>query len=915
MIDTSKVSITNVNVTLIAGKDTLRTTTNDRGHFSFSKVKSETFLLNISAIGYLNFSSSYTFGKDKLLEIKPIDLKASTNMLKTVEIIGKPNPMRVMQDTLEYNAAAYQVFEGDNVADLLKQLPGLEVDGDNNVKTMGTEMVKLRVNGKDFFTSNIKDFIGKLPAAIVSKIQIIDDFGDEANFTGLKVGEPIKMLNIVTKPGVNKGAFGNSSIKGGSNQSIGGNISLSSWNDTKQSMGDVSYNTLNNGAGISTNSNFSGNFRNKLGKYGAIRMNFGSFNNSGAFENEQDVETVNPLGIFRSQSKSQGDNSSGNHNLNSNYDFNNKRAFITATLNASYSLGNNSSNSFNVQSGLMRQDLRNINLSKNNIPRISGNINFSQLQKKKQNSFSANMGFSTSVFNSNQNINTNTLYYDQANQTLIKDSVLNRDLISETNSQSLSLGANYSLGLKKPKDSLGRQSLNFTYNASISTSENILSTYVFDQHSTLPKFIDSLSTKYTSLTIAQSLGVSYNYSNSKTRYNIGFNLRPNLMDNRYINLNQRIINNTLNYSPNLNISKTIAKGKTISANYSGNNNAPPINQLQPIRNTQNLQNIVIGNPNLKPYFRHSLTANYNMVKAKTGLSLQSGLNFSATQNEIVSNVRIIPDTLNSLKQETRFENTNGSYSANGNYNFNIPLKKNKFAINYGGNLGFTNKAIFINNIREFNKGINFSQRIRGTVNAKKISASANANYTFSSNTNMLNGSSIMDIYYANLGTIAGTTFFDTHNFRLDLNTSLRFTKLLITSDLSYNITTSDAQFGMNNARNVRNLEMNLSSRITLDKQFFLNLNASKRINQGYSLANVNPFILNTSITKAFFREKRLNLTISANDIFNQGNNLTRYVSGNSIVDSRSNLVTRVVSFGLSYNLSKFGGQNFRVDPD
>ncbi len=913
--DTSKVAISDATVLLISGSDTLRTTTDSEGYFSFSKLKLESFSLSVNLLGYRNYSSTHTFGKEKQLEIKGIELKFSANMLKTVEIKGKPNPIRIMQDTIEYNAAAYQVLEGDNVADLIKQFPGLEVDGDYNVKTMGKEMVKLRINGKDFFTNNIKDFIGKLPAGIVSKIQIIDDFGDEANFTGLKIGEPIKMLNIVTKPGMNKGQFGRASLNGGTNEQLGSDLNLNLWNDAQQSSGGLSYGTQNNGAGTNKNTRASTNHRDKLGKYGSLGINYNFSGNNSAFKSEQAIETLNPIGTFYTNSSNNGQNSGNNHNLNSDFNYNNKKVFINGMLSGGYNGSNNVNSSFNSQSGVIRQDLKNSYQSKSQSPRINASVNFSKILKNKKNSFSTNLGFSTNATNSNQNISTNTLYYDKDTQLLRKDSLLTRNLITESNSQNFNLGANFGLGLKKPKDTLAKQSLNFNYNISIGTSRNDVSTFVFNNANHIPQYIDSLSTKYTALFINQTLGINYNYTNKKMRYNFGLNARPSLTNNNYININQKVKNNNLNYAPNLNLSRTIAKGKTLSLNYAGNNNAPSINQLQPIRNTQNLQNIVIGNPNLKPYFRHSLTSNYNYVNTKSGVSLQSGLNLSTTQNEIVTNIILVPDTLNSLKQETRFENTNGTYSGTGNYTLNVPIKKNKYSISYGGGIGHSNRAIFVNNTKRFNTSFNVSQQLRGSINLKKFSLAVNTNYNFTSNTNVLNSNSVNDIYYLNLGQIGGATLFNTHNYRVDMNSSLRLSKLMITTNLNYNVTNSDAEFNNSSGRNVKNLEMALSTRITIKKSLFLEINASKRINKGYSLENVNPFILNANLTKSFLKSKALSLNLSANDLLNQGNNLSRYISGNSIIDSRVNQITRVFSFRLSYNLSKFGGKAFRVDYD
>ncbi|WP_169306805.1 TonB-dependent receptor [Pedobacter polaris] len=470
--DSSKVVISDANVLLIAGKDTLRTTTDVDGYFNFSKIKTDQFSLKISITGYKEFSHSYSFGKERQLDIKGIELSFSGNMLKEVVIKSKPNPIRIMQDTVEYNAAAYQVLEGDNVSDLLKQFPGLEVDDEYNVKTMGKEMVKLRINGKDFFTNNVKDFIGRLPVGIVSKIQIIDDFGDEANFTGLKIGEPTKMLNIVTKPGMNRGKFGSVSLNGGTNDQLGSNANMNLWNDNKQSNGGINYTTSNNGAGTSQNIGLNSSYRNKLGKNGGIGVNYNFGGSNGAFTREQSIETLNPLGTFYNNSASSGENKNNNHNLNTSFNFNNKKIYMNASIGASYNSGNNLSSSFNNQTGIIRQDLKNINQSKNSSPRVNANINFSKVLKNKKNSFSANFGFSSSENNSNQNISTNTLYYNKITQVLEKDSLLNRNLITHGNNQNINIGFNFSLGLKKPKDSLARKSLNFNYNGSIGRSSN-----------------------------------------------------------------------------------------------------------------------------------------------------------------------------------------------------------------------------------------------------------------------------------------------------------------------------------------------------------------------------------------------------------------------------------------------------------
>lgn len=831
--------------------------------------------------------------------------------LKEVVIKGKPNPIRVMQDTIEYNAAAYQVLEGDNVADLLKQLPGLEVDDGYNVTTMGKGMTKLRVNGKDFFTSNVKDFIARLPAEIVAKIQVIDDYGDQANFTGIRMAEPIKLLNIVTKPGMNNGSFGNGSINGGTNNQFGAGGNINLWKGTRQSSGQLNYGTSNNGAGTARSVTGGISHSDQLNKNMNYGFNYNTGNNRNAYTNEQAIETLNPLGTFYQKNLSNGESRSNSHHLNGTLTYKSKKVFLDGNIMASYNNTENISSSVNNQWGVIKQDIENVNQSMNKSPSVNASLNFSRILKDKKSSLSGNFGISSSSNQSDQLISTTTRYYDKTTELLVKDSLLNRHLFTNNNNQAFNFGFNYSIGLKQPKDTLARQNLNLTYHLTFGRNTSRVQTFVIDQLSKLPSFVDSLSTDYASVHVNQNISLSYGYSSNRMRYNLGVNVSPTLLTSDYLHLGQKIRNNNLNYSPRINLSKTISKSKTIMLNYSGSNRNPGIHQLQPVRNTQNLQNIVIGNPNLKPSFSHNLSSNYNYVNNKTGISLQTGLSFNAVQNEIVNNVVLIPDTLNSLKQETRFENINGNYRLGGNYTLNIPLKKNKYSISWSGSLETSNRAVFINNSKRSGKGINISQQLNTMFTSKKVTTGARISYRFSSNNNMGNEMQMFDV----LGQINGPAFYHTHNYQADLNSSLRFKSVTFNTRINYSYNLNNGEGLSDNFKNVQRLALSFSTVGRIKKTYYLDIKTSKTINTGYALANTNPFIINASLSKRFLKDQSLSFSISASDLLNQGNNLERHISGSSIVDMRTNQATRVFTIGLGYNISRFGGKVFRVDPD
>ncbi|MHA4895014.1 TonB-dependent receptor [Pedobacter sp. PWIIR3] len=915
VIDSAKTGISNATILLISGQDTLSTETDSFGDFRFSKVTSNSFTIQITSFGYIDQEAQFSFHeKEKHKKLGAFIIKVSKEMLKEVEITAKANPMRFMKDTVEFNAGAFQVNEGDNVADLLKQLPGVQVDENYNATTMGKSMKVLRVNGKTFFTSDVNEFIKTLPAGIVSKMQIIDDFGDQANFTGIKIGEPRKILNLITKPGMDNGSFGRIYGSAGTNEMIGSSAELSRWKNTKQSSVSLNGNTANNGAGNSRSLGVGINHNDKISEFMEGRFNYNFYNNGNAFSQEQVSESINPEGKFNTNSQSQGDNKGNNHRLNIGTNYNNKKVFIESNIGGSYNQSDNSNSSLVNQYGLLRQDLKSRNSSGSSAPSLSGSASFSKKLKNNKNSFTGQSSFSFANNNSDQNINTNTRYYNKDSGDLLKDSVLNRNLTSKSANSNFEFGFNYSIGLKKPKDSLARQSLNISYNASAGNNTNEVSTFVFDNKSNRISFVDSLSTSFSTVNFNQSVGANYNYDSNKGRYNIAVNARPNLLTNRDLRLRQKIQINNFNFSPSVNYSKTLTQGKTVSLNYYGSTRNPDISQLQPIRNAQNLQNIVVGNPELKASFHHNLNANFNYSQLKTGRSLQLGINSSATQREIVSNVSLVSDTLNSLKQITRYQNVNGNYQINGNYFIYAPFRKNKYSIRYSGALGFSNRAVIFNNEKVYGKGLNFSQNLSGTFTGKKLTLNTQTSYAITNNNNSNSLYGAGNYQSLGIGQIGSLTFFRTTTLGANIDGNLRLPKFSLRGGVNYNNSKNSATTDQP-LRNTSTVTMNITGRMTIRKSYFVNFSTSKQINYGYAFANTNPLVINAGLEKSFFKDRSLNMGISANDLLNQGNNISRMVAGNTVIDSRSNQITRVFSVNLNYNLSRFGGKNFRVDAD
>lgn len=915
--DSTGAAVANAVIALVDNRDTLRVITNKDGGFSFDKVKSENVAVIITATNFETVTHSCTLGKDRLADLGVIALKPAYNVLKEVIIKSTPNPVKVMQDTIEFNAAAFRVVEGDNVADLIKQFQGMEVDNDYNTTFMGEEVVKIRVNGKDFFTSNVKEFLARLPAEIVSKIQVIDDYGDLAGFTGVKTGTPRKMLNVVTKAGMNRGDFGNMAVSGGTNRQLGTWNEMRRWRGDKQTGVRVNYSIENNGAGQSENSGVMLSHRDKFRGKGSLNFNYNLNQSSNDYLSEQAVETVSSIGTYYNNAHSQGKTKNASHSLSSEFTNVTGTTYLNGSVKAGYSRQQSQSDVINNQSGVVKQDFNNLSNNSSRSPDVRADFSLSGKAKGGR-VLTGQLALYRTAQYSDQLIRTQTRYYDQQNGQLLKDSLLSRNLENKNISQGLDFNTHYVISLRQ--DSTGRfgSRIMLQYNLSVAATENASSTYVLNAGAKYG-FVDSLSTAFSSLFVRQSIAANYYYSSPKNRILLGVVARPVILSNHYEQLNQRINNNSFNYSPLFNFSRTIGGGKTVSLAYNGDNNSPSPSQLRPVRNTQNLQNITIGNPDLKPYFQHRLKADYRFAAMQSGLSFFVSASFATTQNEIVQNVVIIPDTLGSYKQETRFLNTNGSWNLSSNYSLTIPIKKNAHRISYEGNAGVNNRPVFVNNVRYFNKGLDMSHSIIAHLYFKKLTVTGKLNYTRSNNnsiTGMMNGAGGVPTTF-NPGQFASTSFFTSQKFGADVQARLRYSAWGIESDVNYTYSTNTNSRVANSNRTLTVLAMGLRGDVTIQKRFRLSANASKRINIGYALANSNPFLLGFSLNYLMLKDRTLRVGITGSDLLAQGNLISRQVNGNSVIDSKSNVATRVFTLGVQYNISRFGSQrkHFRVDPD
>ncbi|GAA4319804.1 TonB-dependent receptor [Mucilaginibacter gynuensis] len=841
--DSTTTPLEGANIRLVLGTDTLKFTSNNKGEFTINGIKRPAFQIMVSYLGYFDFAKNITIPDNNTeLTLPAIVLQVDTSNLNEVVIKSKTRPIVLKKDTIEYNVGSYRGSNEEMIQELLKRLPGLRVDKDGNLTSGGKPVTKLRINGRDFFTGNVKEFIKQLPAGIFTKVQIVNDYGRDADFTGIKK-DYTQTLNLVTKPGMDNGVFGSLSASAGTNRQLGGGIGANYWKAMKQLSASGEVRTMKNAVGSNNYKSWGLTFGNDIAKKLNLSSSYRYNNSSGSAQNNTYSESISSIGKINNDVNSIMANSSSQHNFSTNLTYNpDKKTYINFGANLSLAKSTNSLFSDAQQTGIIKQGLVTNSLGINKTPNMGINLTVGR-SLDTNNRLTVNLQFGQNPAKSTQRIDRNIRYYDTLGN-FKKDSVFNSLLTNNGRSQNLSAGITYTAILTK------KANLDVIYNINQNKQRNDLQTDLIEPPNGLSK-IDSLSNNNHNTVTNNQLGINYRWEGTKLRTTIGINAQRNAQSGLYEGRTEKVSNATFNLSPVFNLSYSPSTKDQFEIGYYGYNQPPAIDQLQPVRDTRNLQNVIIGNPNLKSAFNHSINSNFRHVNPENQQMISFGLNTSFTQNQILSNTIIEKDTLNSLRQVTTFINAGGSNNTSGNYSWNIPIKIGKTKLNteLGGWVGFSRQVVYTDNVKSYNNSRNITQSVRAMLNLTKFSSEVNVTYSQSFN------------HYV----------------------------------VGQGLTSKISQW-----------TINASQRLNLSENTSMDMNISKTFLHGYTNINTNnPFIVNASASQQFFKHK-LNISIQASDIFNQTNQVGQYTNGNSIVTSRSNFITRIVLISCSYSINNFG---------
>ena len=217
-VDTLSAPLPSSTVMLLSPKDSSLVNygrTDEKGTFTFKNLKSGEYILKISYVGFLPYNQLVKPTGEATINLGELRMKPITKELFEVVVKTAKAPLTIKGDTIEYNASSFKVPPGSTVEDLLRKLPGVQIDQDGSIRAQGQEVRKVTVDGKNFFGNDPKMATKNIQAEAIQKVQVFNDKTEQAKLTGVDDGKKEKTVNLELKEEFKKGGFGKATVAAG----------------------------------------------------------------------------------------------------------------------------------------------------------------------------------------------------------------------------------------------------------------------------------------------------------------------------------------------------------------------------------------------------------------------------------------------------------------------------------------------------------------------------------------------------------------------------------------------------------------------------------------------------------------------------------------------------------------------------
>ena len=922
LIDSMKVTQPGSSVRLKSDLgDSTATTTNMDGKFDFNNIRGTKITLYITSLGFQPQIKHYTLTADAKIVLPPIVLKTEKNELKEVTIVGV-NPVKFAEDTVDYKVAAYKVRDNAPVEDVLKKVPGLDVDANGNVTAQGQQVTKVRINGKDFMGGDVQAATKNLPADILESIQVIDDYGDQANLTGVKTGTPNKILNFTIRadknygysltatagggedmlpsaPGVSEdarylGLVNGFDFKGDRQVTLLGNLNntnVNTFNFTGNTGGgggggggfggggggggrgnaargggnNTGLATVQNGItnARSIGTNYRDNWSKTVSVYGSY-----SFSDNTTYTASNTLQSNNVAAATTSSDLSKEHDNPINHRFTFNIEWKpDTLNYLKVTPTYSYA-GTNTTDYEVVSASSLSKGVYSAYNSNSVANSQTPTVGLTALYNHRfhnRNNFSLNVTASSSHGNSYDNPIYN---YTQGVPTAPQYQVIN------TTNTTTSVGANlsYLQHLGKVDYLEFNYAYNYSYTANDKETDTLSAAKTFNNYAFL-----SNNFKYTFVT--NRFGLNYRVVEKKYNYTIGVGVQPAVLDGQSLTTGALTHVDQFQIVPNARYVYNFSRSQTFSINYNGNSAQPTFSQLQPVVDFSNALYPVEGNPKLQPSFSNSLQIRYNNFGIASGNIFFLNGQFSQTDNQVVANtttygrfskaVLIAHPELTQYQNTnlTQYLNTNGYYSASGQAVFSKPWDERRYTLTFTGGVSYVN----------------------------------NIGYSSSVDSNNTQSALVRNIAHT-------LTLTPGARFRVDITDVIDAQALV-----NYSIAKTDNSVVSpfyNNNTDIRTLTLGLTGKQYILKDWTFSYDYTKLLNYGYAASEkvTDPNVLNLYLERRFLKQNRGTIRFSVYDAFNQNSGFSTTTNGSIVTQTNVNRLGRYYLATFTLRLQKFAGK-------
>ncbi|THU41706.1 hypothetical protein FAM09_06300 [Niastella caeni] len=698
----------------------------DKGEFTVTDIPLNTHCnLIVTHRGYEVFSKLITLAPDsKELRLDTILLVKSFNELKAVTVTALRPPVSVKPDTLEFNVSSFKTMPNAMVEDLLKQLPGVEVDRDGNIMINGKKVTKIMVEGREFFGGDPKIAIKNLPKDIIDKLQVVDNKSREARFNKTSNGNEDLAINLSLRKEVQRGWFGRVSAGYGSNDRYEGSAMVNFFNGSKQfsvignanntNRGSISgedfnisnsRSTLDGGGGGLTRAASGGlNFSENIGRQ--LKLNGSYFYNKSHTDNlskSQRRNILNDSSFFYNS-----DNNSVNDYINHRFSLNASYTIDTLTeihIN-SYVNGNNNDAVNTKQAASLGLDDQIINTGENTYSTKGDGKNFSTefffSRRFLKPGRGVTLGFNYN-YNDQRSVSDNIGQNDFYKNGLPDSTdLVNQRSDGKSTGKILSFTATYSEPVNKYINAIFRYNYNRNYNYSDKITNRFnAATGKYDLEDS------AFTNAFRNTNEAHTPDISFSFNKNQYRASIGSGIQFLTQDNLSVTNGELLHQYFVNFTPSANLGYNFSKTGSATLYYNGRSQQPSIQQLQPVPDNSNPLYVQLGNPDLQPSFFHNI--NVQVRESKGNNYWFTGLSFNTTQNQIIYQTWF-DDVGKQLSQPV---NVNGNFGMSGNLQYSKTWKKRETTLrmNLGSNGYYNRNNTFTNKVSVTSNAYSFSQSI------------------------------------------------------------------------------------------------------------------------------------------------------------------------------------------------------------